>query len=197
MARIGFYGGCFNPPTKAHIELAIKAIRECNLDKVVFVPIGDLYEKAKLEKGTHRYNMLRIACKDKKELEVSDIEIKSNRLYKAIDIFEVLKEQNKEDEIYFLMGADNLERLPSWKNSDKLINEFNYIVFDRDLCKAKIIIEDNDFFKNHKEKFRIVNNNEFHNCSSTRIREELKNGEKPEDLDNEIYLYIRENNIYL
>ena len=88
MAKIGFYGGCFNPPTKAHIELAKKAISECELDKVVFVPIGDLYEKEKLEKGIHRYNMLIIACKGKNKLEVSDIEIKSDKLYKAIDIFQ-------------------------------------------------------------------------------------------------------------
>ena len=42
MSRIGFYGGSFNPPTKAHIELAKKVIKECNLDKVIFVPVGDI-----------------------------------------------------------------------------------------------------------------------------------------------------------
>ena len=29
--KIGFFGGCFNPPTIAHIELAKKAIEVANL----------------------------------------------------------------------------------------------------------------------------------------------------------------------
>lgn len=196
MARLGFYGGCFNPPTKAHIELAKKALKECGLYQVVFVPIGDLYEKEKLEKGIHRYNMLEIACKHEEGLEVSDIEINSDKLYKAIDIFTILKENHKEDEIFFLMGADNLERLPLWKDSDILISDFNYIVFDRGLNTARNTIENNEFFKNHTEKFKIVQNDEYTKCSSTNIREQIKNGEKPNDLNEDIYNYIRENNLY-
>ncbi len=61
--RIGFFGGCFNPPTNAHINLAKKALKECNLDKVIFVPVGDFYDKKELELAKHRYNMLEIACK--------------------------------------------------------------------------------------------------------------------------------------
>lgn len=37
--RLGFFGGSFNPPTNAHIDLAKKALKECKLDKVIFVPI--------------------------------------------------------------------------------------------------------------------------------------------------------------
>lgn len=61
--KIGFFGGCFNPPTNAHINLAKKALKECNLDKVIFVPIGNFYEKKELISGEHRYNMLKVACK--------------------------------------------------------------------------------------------------------------------------------------
>ncbi len=66
--RIGFFGGSFNPPTNAHINLAKRALEECELDKVIFVPIGDFYEKAGLVSGKHRYNMLKIACERYKEL---------------------------------------------------------------------------------------------------------------------------------
>ncbi len=61
--RIGFFGGCFNPPTNAHINLAKKALKECNLDKVIFVTVGDFYDKKELVPGKDRYNMLKIACK--------------------------------------------------------------------------------------------------------------------------------------
>ena len=48
MKKLGFFGGCFNPPTVAHIELIEKAIKENNLDMVYFVPMGDLYKKENL-----------------------------------------------------------------------------------------------------------------------------------------------------
>ena len=73
--KIGFFGGCFNPPTIAHIELAKKALAECNLDKVIFVPIGDFYKKKELAPARDRYNMLKIACEDIDRIEVSDIEL--------------------------------------------------------------------------------------------------------------------------
>lgn len=65
--RIGFFGGSFNPPTNAHITLAKSAIKICNLEKVIFVPVGDFYEKKDLISGIHRYNMLKIACSRTKE----------------------------------------------------------------------------------------------------------------------------------
>ena len=57
MIKLGFFGGCFNPPTIAHLEIALKAIEIEKLDKVYFVPMGDYYKKdcgfnlEKIEKG--------------------------------------------------------------------------------------------------------------------------------------------------
>lgn len=46
--KIGFFGGCFNPPTIAHIELANIAIQVAGLDKLFFVPMGNCYKKDEL-----------------------------------------------------------------------------------------------------------------------------------------------------
>jgi len=61
--KIGFFGGSFNPPTKAHIELAQKVIEKYVLDKVIFVPMGDFYVKEGLASSKDRLNMLKLACK--------------------------------------------------------------------------------------------------------------------------------------
>ena len=45
MKKIGFFGGCFNPPTNMHIKIANNLIKEGKLDKVVFVPMNDFYKK--------------------------------------------------------------------------------------------------------------------------------------------------------
>ncbi len=196
MSKIGFYGGSFNPPTKAHIELAKKVIKECSLDKVIFVPVGDLYEKEGMAKAIHRYNMLEIASNREVNLQVSDIEIRETKNYKTIEIFEILKNEYRKEEIYFIMGADNLQKLPFWHESNKLVSDYNYIILDRGLTKTKDIIENNELLKKNEKRFTIISNIEFYDCSSTTIREQIKKGENPENLDDGVYSYIRENNIY-
>ena len=126
MKKIGFFGGCFNPPTNIHISIANNLIKEETLDKVVFVPMNDFYKKEGLIEAKHRYNMLKLAVKDYNNLEVDDIEIKENRPLFAIDAFEVIKKSSylksfKETEMILIMGSDNFNQMPNWKEYDKII----------------------------------------------------------------------------
>ena len=196
MKKIGFYGGCFNPPTKAHIEMAKKAIKECDLDEVVFVPVGDSYKKQELAQGIDRYNMLKIACEGNDKLKVSDIEIRSSHKYNAIDIFEIISNKYKDDNRFFLMGVDNLSKMSDWKESKKLIENYNYIIFERNNIDANLIIENNEMLENNKENFEIIKNNDYKEISSTNIRESIKIGKKPEDINEKVYKYIIDNKIY-
>ena len=45
MKKYGFFGGSFNPVTKAHVDLALEIVKMFNMDKVIFVPVGDNYNK--------------------------------------------------------------------------------------------------------------------------------------------------------
>lgn len=175
MKRIGFFGGCFNPPTNMHINIANNLIKEGNLDKVVFVPMNDFYKKEGLIEAKHRYNMLKFAIKYYNNLEVDDIEIKENRMLFATDAFEIIKKSfylkhNEETEMFFIMGSDNFDKMPNWKNYNKIKNQYKYIIIDR----------------NEKE------------ISSTQIRDMIKNNDKRvmEYLPKEVYEYIVENNLY-
>ena len=76
MEKIGFFGGCFNPPTNIHIELANNLVKTKKLDKVIFVPVNDSYIKNVLISAEHRLNMIKLAIKNNNNLEVDDIEIK-------------------------------------------------------------------------------------------------------------------------
>ena len=64
MQRLGFFGGCFNPPTIAHYELALKAIDIANLDKLYFEPMGDYYKKEELISSEYRFEMLKEMVKN-------------------------------------------------------------------------------------------------------------------------------------
>ena len=175
MKRIGFFGGCFNPPTNIHIKIANNLIKQGKLDKVVFVPVNDYYKKENLANANYRYNMLKLAIKCYENLVVDDIEIKEDRPLFAVDAFEVIhksefaKETNREN-IFLIMGSDNFKKMPKWKDYDKIKDKYNYIVIDRD---AKEI-------------------------SSTTIREMLKNNDEKviEYLPKEVYEYIDRNKLY-
>ena len=175
MERIGFFGGCFNPPNNLHIEIAKKLIKENKLDKVVFVPVNDYYQKQDLIDAKHRLNMIKLAICGNNDLEVEDIEILENRKLYAIDAFELIKNSmiskgiNKKD-IYFIMGSDNFNNMPNWKDYSLIKDKYNFIVVNRD---------ENDI-------------------TSTRIREMIKenNDDVKEYLSKDVYNYILENNLY-
>ena len=171
MEKIGFFGGCFNPPTNIHINIANNLIKEGKLDKVVFVPVNNYYQKTELSDAKQRLDMIKLAIEDYSKLEVDDFEIKENRKLYAVDVFEKIYNKFKnEKEIYFLMGSDNYNKMPQWKNYDKIKDKYNYIVIDRDENEV----------------------------SSTQIREMIKSGSKKvmEYLPKEVYNYIIENELY-
>lgn len=184
MQKIGFFGGSFNPPTNAHLTLALKVIEKFNLDKVIFVPMNKHYPKEDLIEEEHRLNMLRIMCEENNKLEVWDIEFKINKKVYAVDIFEIISNLHKEDEVYYIMGSDNYKNLSKWKSNEKLQN-YKYIVLLRDEDTIK---KQDNIFLLEDSKISI---------SSTIIRENIKNNIEITDfLPKKIEKYIYKNNLY-
>lgn len=130
MKRLGFFGGCFNPPTIAHIELIKKAIIDNDLDMVYFVPMGDLYKKEQLIPAVHRVNMLKIAIQE--SMEILTISVDSKKELQAIDTFKIIQKSFSRSDNYFIMGSDNFEKMKFWKNSNELLNNYKYIILKRD-----------------------------------------------------------------
>lgn len=129
--RIGFFGGCFNPPSKIHINIANKLLEENKLDEIIFVPVGDFYPKKGLIEGKHRYNMLKLSIKDYDNLKVDDMEINTKRNLYATEVFELIQDKYKENEIYYIMGSDNFQKMPTWKNYNEIIKKYKYLVLER------------------------------------------------------------------
>ena len=180
--KIGFFGGCFNPPTIAHIELAKKAIEIARLDKLVFVPMGDWYPKDDLISFKHRYEMLKIAIKDEKKMEVSDMQEGQKNMTYAIDTFRKIDKMHS-CEKYFIMGTDNFARLKNWKEYEKL-TKYKLIIIERE----EKISNDNIIF---------IDSDKYNSISSKEIRKQIKNKQESIDsLKEEVLEYIQKNNLY-
>ena len=185
MKRIGFFGGCFNPPTIAHMEIANKAIEVCNLDKIIFVPMGNKYSKNDLIDFSFRYEMLNIYCKLNSRFEVSNMQENQTEKTYAIDTFKKIKEMYSDSENFFIMGIDNFTKLKTWKNCEDLIKDYQYIVFKRDE-----ILEEKQY-----SNVRFVDFN--FGISSTEVRKLIKEKKSTEKLLYEdVEQYIKNNALY-
>ncbi len=203
--KYGFFGGAFNPPTCAHLELAKQAKKIFNLDKVFFVPVGNLYKKDDLIDEKHRYEMLNRLCSKYEYLDVSDLEMNLKINLKAIDVFEIINEKYSKEimqddlEIYFIIGSDNLLKMEQWKSSQKLVEQYKYIVLERNEKDIENIFNKVELFRRNKSNFNILKRDNHDEVSSTKIREYFKQDEKEKAcnmIPEEVYEYILENKLY-
>ena len=72
--KIGILGGTFDPPHNAHLEIAKRAIKQFDLDKVIFIPSGNPWQKKDATPFIHRYEMTKILIERSNKFEISDVE---------------------------------------------------------------------------------------------------------------------------
>lgn len=199
METYGFFGGCFNPVTNAHINLANLVVEKYHLDKLIFVPMGDKYQKRDLVGEQHRYEMLKIATNNQEKLEVSDIELNLPYSLTMLEAFKRIEEQYKQVKPYFIIGADNLMKLIGLPDFETLVKNYEYIVIERQGIQVKEQIASNPILKRFKTHFNILEDNPYEQISSTEARKRIK-GEKQTNLEEMlfkgVYKYIKEKGLY-
>ena len=128
--KIGVLGGSFDPPHKGHLVISKEAKKRFGLKKIIWAITKKNPFKVESENSVSK------RIKDCKKIiglnsfvKVKFYEniIKSN---KTIDLINHLK-KNKNVEIYFLMGADNLIKFHKWHKSKSISQKCNILVFDR------------------------------------------------------------------
>lgn len=197
MKKYGFFGGSFNPVTKAHIELAIEVLNKYKLDKVIFVPMGDNYNKKGLISEKHRYNMLKLATKEYDKLEVSDIELNKDKSLTTLEAFSMIEEKYKNAEKYYIMGADNLNKMIQSKDFEILVENYKYIIIGRNSINCEEVIKKNETLKKHANNFIIMENKNHNETSSTLVRNSLKQNSTNEyEVDENVLHYIENNKLY-
>lgn len=191
--KIGIFGGSFNPPHKMHKKIAIELIKKHYLDKVIFVPTGSKYKyKNNLLSDKVRLEMLKLMCIDNKDLNVSDYELKDHLVY-TYETLNYFKNKYKDDEIYFICGTDNFSYVDKWERGIYVLSNNKFLVIKRNTDDINILLEK---YKDYKDNI-IVTEIEENEISSTKIREMIYNNKRAEDyLDESVYSYIRENNLY-
>lgn len=197
---IAIYGGSFNPPTIAHENIARDILRLSDINKLIYLPVGDAYKKKNLIESNYRYKMLKIITNklvsEDFNVEISTLEMDTDRRLYTIESLRILKEKYKKD-LAFVMGTDNIKEFNSWSNPQSLLEEFYFIVIEREEDDVSKLIKENPLLSKYQDKFLILKDTSYKSISSTYIRENIKNTELVQSyIDKEILSYIKKNNLY-
>ena len=115
--RIGIFGGSFDPVHYGHLLLAEMCREQCELDEVRLVPAAIPPHKQGKGRAAdeHRLEMLNLAVGGHQSIVAWDVELQRGGVSYTIDTLRTLRAEQPEDELFFLMGADSLFDLPSWR----------------------------------------------------------------------------------
>lgn len=177
--KIGAFVGSFNPPHEGHRKVAKYLVDNKIVDLVLFLPTPDYWDKTDLAAFEDRVNMLKVFEED--NIKIDSI---NNQFPYTYQVLRSLKNNYPNDEIYLVIGDDQLEKLHLWKNIDEIL-ENKIIVLKRNNIIPNINLE------KYKYQFIYIDDFDPINISSTEIR----NGDYKE-IDPKIVEYIKNHSLY-
>ena len=203
MRKIGLLGGSFDPIHNGHLCIAQQAAEEVGLEKVLLIPAGTPPHKdpSGLAPAPDRLIMARLACRNMRGLEVSDIEVRKDGPSYTIDTFKDLSRALGGDvRLCLIIGEDTVGELPTWKDAKKLIDEAEFIVVQRPgFPRADFEDLARELGREAAEKLKasVVKIREPADVSSTEIRERIGRGESISGLVRAgVERYIEERGLY-
>jgi nicotinate-nucleotide adenylyltransferase len=185
--RVAIFGGTFDPVHCGHLIVAREAAGRFSLDRVVFVPAGDPPHKRGAQAPFEaRLRMLQLACAGESGFDVSDVDNRPGKSYSVDTIARVRASLALEDELLFIIGADAFAEIGSWYRWRDVVRAVEFIVVARpghtyDVPDGAVV---------HRLDSLALT------ASSSEIRAALARGERPSELPDEVYAYIREHGLY-
>lgn len=172
MKQMMLYFGSFNPIHNGHTALAEYVVEQGLCDEVALVvsPQSPFKQAAELASDFNRFEMAEIACAASKypeKIKASIVETLLPKPSYTIDTLRYLTENfGHEMSFSILMGADQLERLDQWKESEKVLEYPIYIYPRRGETSQKFA-----------DRVTLLSDAPLKDFSSTEIRERVARGE--------------------
>jgi nicotinate-nucleotide adenylyltransferase len=123
LARIGVFGGTFDPIHNGHLLIAREMTHALSLDRVLFVLAARPPHKLgqAITGDHHRLAMLRLALVDEPAFEISEVELFRPGKSFTADTLEELARRLAPASLVFLMGEDSLRDLPNWHDPHRIV----------------------------------------------------------------------------
>jgi len=129
---LGILGGMFDPVHNGHMAMARVAIDVLGLDQVRMIPCGipPHREPARCT-AQQRVDMLTLACRNDEGIVVDEREIDRPGKSFAFDTLTGVRNEFKNEKLYYLLGADALLSLPEWYRWHDLFDLCHIVAFQR------------------------------------------------------------------
>lgn len=197
--RIALFGGSFDPPHNGHM-LCINAVARSKLvDEIWVVPVGDdRFDKKTYASAEHRCAMVeRMLSSSKIEIKTSINTLQLQGELKGsftIDLVQELKRRHPENEYFFVVGADKLHEIPTWKSPDRLKVELSFLVIPRSGSVKESDLQSSDFRLNWVS---LPSSTKVIDASSSDIRRRVDDGREIATLVKpEVAEYIENQKLY-
>lgn len=130
-ARIGVFGGSFNPPHLSHVLAGACALGSGEIDRLIVVPTYRHPFGKDLAPFERRLEMCRLAFSDLARTEVSGIEQDLGEPSRTLHTIRALRERNPGAAFRLVVGADVLAESDKWYRWEELREEAPPLVMGR------------------------------------------------------------------
>jgi nicotinate-nucleotide adenylyltransferase len=191
--RVGLFGGTFNPLHNAHLDVARAAMAQYHLERILFIPNGIPPHM----KGMHgvgkeaRFEMVRRAVNPLPGFGVSRIEVDRDGPSYTIDTIRALQDDYPQG-ICFIVGADRLLKLDTWKEPHELLRSVPFIIAPRSGVRMDVFA-----VAPFREALIVPLEMNDVDLSSSRLRECVRRGESIRAwVPEQVAEYIEEHGLY-
>lgn len=131
--RIAVFGGSFNPIHTGHCIIASTVASQPDIDEVWLMvsPQNPFKDEKELMSEKDRLKLAELAVSECPGVKVCDLEFslpKPSYTYKTLL---ALRNKYPEHEFILLIGSDNWKVFQGWKDYDKILSEFEIVIYQR------------------------------------------------------------------
>ena len=199
MRKVGIMGGTFNPIHNGHLTLAKEAIKQFSLSEILFMPCGKPYMKDEriVESAQVRAEMTELATQGNPYFTLSTMEIEQTGNTYTYQTLERLKSKNPDTEYYYIVGADSLFHMTSWRYPERIFRNCCILSAIRDDKTTSDIEKRIALLKNEYDADIRLLHTERIDISSSSIRAQIAAGESIEnDVPKLVSVYIKKRGLY-
>lgn len=199
--RIGWLPGRFDPVHAGHIALAQAALRTGRLDEVWFLVNHRPAHKPAVASARHRRAMVELALKGLAGLRADGLPWSLRGEPQTMQGFRRMARVLGLRQLQFVMGLDGLAYLPTWDEVESVVKSTSYWAVERPGKAPQTLAalrEDLGPLGSRLavQMLPVVGGGEVALSSSTAIRYQLREGQRPSGLDGRVEEYIRRYHLY-
>ncbi len=196
--RILIFGGTFDPIHNGHLIACRGLAESLGINRVILIPSGKHPYKHNITSAEDRLEMTRLSVEDEYLFEVCDCEFNREGFSYSADTSVWIKQElyKKMDEVYWVIGADNVKEIPKWYKAAEFVKEVRFAVAAREAedCEQEETEEEKEIMKQMHVTYVDTPIIEI---SSSMVRDRVQEGQSIKYLVSEaVEKHIRDNGLY-